>query len=172
MPYWFVDIDYMRRVKFSFHTLLLPSTWSSISIHMYCYDVLLLCLVIGFFLFLLPLFIFWTFYFFGDATVYSLCCRRLCISSFGAFPVLLISRPIPDFYAKIPDFYAAIMCYLGFYAQYRAWCAVGGAVGRGRGGSFGWLGAVLSLVRVFSQAYSLTCQPDSRFCIPSRILFP
>ena len=33
-----------------------------------------------------------------------------------SFPV---SRPIPTFYADIP-------CYLGFYARYCAWCAVGG----------------------------------------------
>ena len=32
--------------------------------------------------------------------VYSICCHCLCISSFGAFPVFLVSRPIPDCYAK------------------------------------------------------------------------
>ena len=57
---------------------------------------------------------------------YSLCCRRLCVSSFREFPVFPISCPIPDFYAKIPAPYARILCYNGFYARYRIWFAVGG----------------------------------------------
>ena len=38
------------------------------------------------------------------------------------FPVLPVSCPIPDFYARI-------LCYLGFYAGYCAWCEVGVGVG-------------------------------------------
>ena len=83
---------------------------------------------------------------------YSLCYRCLCVSSFWGLPVFSVSRSISDFYAKIPDFYADIRCYLGFYMRYRAWSAVGGA-----GGVPGWLGGVRSLVRVFTQACSLTC---------------
>ena len=57
---------------------------------------------------------------------YLLCCLFLCVSYLGAFPVFPVSRTIPAFYAKIPAFYADIPCYLGFYAWYCAWCAVGG----------------------------------------------
>ena len=37
----------------------------------------------------------------------------------------LVSCPIPVFYAKILAFYAGILCYLGFYARYSAWCVCG-----------------------------------------------
>ena len=58
---------------------------------------------------------------------YLLCCIFLCVPSFGTFSIFPVSRPIPDFYAKIPTFYANILCYLVFYVWYRAWCAeVGG----------------------------------------------
>ena len=57
---------------------------------------------------------------------YSLCYLCLCVSSFGAFPVFPVSRPIPDFYAKIPDFYVDIPCYLWFYAR---WGGGGGGGG-------------------------------------------
>ena len=43
--------------------------------------------------------------------------------------------------------------------------------GGGGGGSRGWLGGVLGLVRVFSRACSLICQQDSRFHIPARLPF-
>ena len=67
---------------------------------------------------------------------YLRCCLCFCVSSFGTFPVLPISCPIPSFYAQIPYFYANIPCYLGVYAQYRAWCAGGRVrVGLGAGGS-------------------------------------
>ena len=38
---------------------------------------------------------------------------------------LLVSHPIPTFYAKIPAFYANIPCYLGLYTMYPIWCARG-----------------------------------------------
>ena len=69
---------------------------------------------------------------------YSLCCC-LYVSSFGAFPVFLVSRPIPAVYSKIPDLYAKIPCYLGFYVRYRAQCATGG------GGPLGVLQSSLAL---------------------------
>ena len=94
---------------------------------------------------------------------HSLCCRRLCVSSFGAFPVFPFSRSIPAFYTKI-------LCCLGLYAQYRSWCTVGG--GRWGGGSLGCIGGILGLVRVFIRECSLTCQPDYQLCIPARLLFP
>ena len=56
---------------------------------------------------------------------YSLCCLCLCASSFGALPVFPVFCPISSFYAKI-------LCYIGFYARYRLWCAVWGR-GEGRG---------------------------------------
>ena len=43
----------------------------------------------------------------------------LYVSPFGACPVFLVSFPISAFYADI-------LCYLGFYARYCAWCALGG----------------------------------------------
>ena len=67
-----------------------------------------------------------TSFFYETLLIYSLCCLCLCLSSFGAFHVFLVSRPIPDFYTKIPAFYANITCYRGFYARYYVWCAVGG----------------------------------------------
>ena len=97
---------------------------------------------------------------------YSLCCPCICVSSFGAFPVFPGSRPIPDFYSKIHAFYANIMHYLGFHAQYCAWCTVGG-----RGVPM-WLGGVCSLVRGATWACSLTCQPDTRIRIPALLLLP
>ena len=47
----------------------------------------------------------------------------------GSFVFFLVSCPIPTFYAEIPAFYANIPCYLGFYAWYHVWCAVGGGEG-------------------------------------------
>ena len=44
---------------------------------------------------------------------YSLFCRCLCVSYFGAFPVFPVFCPIPAFYAKSPNFYAKILRYLG-----------------------------------------------------------
>ena len=52
--------------------------------------------------------------------VYYLYCLCLCVSSFRAFTVFPVSRPIPAFFIKITDFYDDIPCYLGFYARYRA----------------------------------------------------
>ena len=57
---------------------------------------------------------------------YFLFCLCICVPYFGTFTILPVSRPIPDFYAKIPDVYAFILCYLGFYARYCTWCAGGG----------------------------------------------
>ena len=62
---------------------------------------------------------------------YSLCFRCLCVSSIGGGSRFPVSRPIAAFYVEIPAFYAKILCYLGLYARYRAWCEMGGA-----GGSF------------------------------------
>ena len=94
---------------------------------------------------------------------YSVCWCCLCVSSFGEFPVFSVSCLIHDFYANIPDFYANILCGLGFYVLYRAWCAVGGVPV--------WLGGICSLVHVFTWACILTCQPDSQVRIPVRIPF-
>ena len=102
----------------------------------------------------------------GTLLFYYLCCHRLGFPSFGAFSVLLVSCPIPDFYAKIPAFSAKIPCYLGSYARYCAWCMVVLCVCGG-----GSLGGILGLTHVFSRACSLTCQPDSRFQIPARLPF-
>ena len=62
---------------------------------------------------------------------YSLYCLCICITSFGTFPVLPVSHPIPAFYDEIPTFYADIPCYLGLYTLYCAWCV-------GWGGGEGW----------------------------------
>ena len=94
-------------------------------------------------------------------------CCRLCISSFGSFPISPVSHPIPDFYAKISALYADIPCYLGFYVRYRARCATGMGWGY-----LGWSGGILGLVRVFNQAWILTWQPDSWCRIPVQIPFP
>ena len=77
---------------------------------------------------------------------YLFCCR-LCVSSFGEFPVFTVSRPIYDFYAKTPTFYAKVPCYLGFYA----WCAAEGGGWGVRGGSLGSIGGVLGLVFVLAR---------------------
>ena len=97
---------------------------------------------------------------------YSLCCCRLCVSSFRKYPVFLVSLPILDFYANIPALYANILCYLGFYVRYRARCAAGR-----RGGSLGSLGDIIGLVRVFIWVCSLICQPHYRFRIPTWLTF-
>ena len=57
---------------------------------------------------------------------YSICCRCICFSSFEALPVFLVSCSILAFYVEIPDFYSEILCCLGFYVRYRAWCAAVG----------------------------------------------
>ena len=83
----------------------------------------------------------------------------------GRFP---FSRPIPDFYAKIPAFYANIPCYLGFYAWYRAWCAVRGARWRwgvGRRGE----GPCVARRCLHPRTW---CYPDVQFNLPSRFLIP
>ena len=68
------------------------------------------------------------------------------VPSFGSFPVLPVSCPIPDFYADIP-------CYLGFYERYRAWRTVGGE----GGGSPVWLGGLYVFVRGVNRVCNLTC---------------
>ena len=75
---------------------------------------------------------------------YSLCCICLCVPSFGIFPMVPISRPIPDFYAEILAFYVDILCYLELYAWYRAWY----------GGDPVCIGGVCSLVRGVNRSYS------------------
>ena len=87
---------------------------------------------------------------------------RLCISSFGVFPVFC---PIPTFYVKIPALYSKILSYLILYRFYPTRCVTGGS-------SLGWQGGPLGLVRVFKWACSLTCQPDSWFWIPVWLLLP
>ena len=77
---------------------------------------------------------------------YLICCICLCIYYFGQFTVLLVSRPIPDFYAEIYDFYANIPCYIGFYSWYRAWYTVGGG-----GGYHVWLVGDCRLVHGVNQ---------------------
>ena len=104
--------------------------------------------------------------------LYSLCCRFFFVSSFGAFLICPVSHPISTLYTKIPDFYADIPCYLGFYAWYSAWGAVGWGGGGGGVGYSLWLGSVHRLVCGFNLACSLSYQPISRFRIPSRLLFP
>ena len=106
--------------------------------------------------------------FYETLLFYYLCYLCLCVPSFGMFPALPVPHPIPDFYAKILAFYANILCYLGFYARYRAWRTVWAAAG----GLPVWLGGVRILVRGFTWACSLTCKPDSRFRIPDRLPFP
>ena len=98
---------------------------------------------------------------------YFLWCR-LCVSSFGSFPVFLFYRPIPAFYAYIPALYTKIHCYVF------STCSTtrGLRAGVGGVGSHGWLGGVPGLVHVFNQLVSLTCQPDYRFRIPVRLPFP
>ena len=107
---------------------------------------------------------FWVFLIYENKMLlfYSVCWCCLCVSSFGEFPVFSVSCLIHDFYANIPDFYANILCGLVFFVLYRAWCAVGGVPV--------WLGGICSLVHVFTWACILTCQPDSQFRIPVRIL--
>ena len=47
-----------------------------------------------------------------------------------------------------------------------------GGLGWGGGGYLGWCGGVLGLIRVFNRAYSLTCQPNSKFWISAWLPFP
>ena len=82
--------------------------------------------------------------------MFSLSLRLL----FQAFPVFLVSRPIPAFYSKIPAFYANIPCYLGFYAQDTAWCAVGGGGGQ--------------CVAMWSLQPRLWCYPGVQFNLKSQ----
>ena len=90
--------------------------------------------------------------------VYSLCCIYLCISIFGEFPVFPVSCPIPDFNAKITALNANIPCYLGFYARYYAWCAMGGGKGR------------VPCVAMMRLQLLTWCYPGVQFNLPARFL--
>ena len=82
-----------------------------------------------------------------NATVFLLCCLCLCVPSFGTFPVLTVSRPIPIFTPK----------YMLFTPMYRAtWDSTRGTARGTQGGIPVWLGGVCSLVRGVTQACSLT----------------
>ena len=76
----------------------------------------------------------------------------------GRFPFF---HPIPVFYAEIPC-YSFSTCYTAHGAR------VGGGVTMGGVEAF----MASYLVRVFTQAFDLTRQPDSRFRIPVRLPFP
>ena len=97
-----------------------------------------------------------------DLVFNSLCCR-LCIYYFILFPVFPFFLSDPWFLRQNPWF----MCQNKMLPWFLR--AVVRVV-RDRGGSLGWRGDILGLVRFLNWSCSLTCQSDSQLRILVRLL--
>ena len=96
---------------------------------------------------------------------FSLCCHRLCVSSFGSFTV---SRfPIQFLLLPLKFLFLCWNPVLTWFLRAAPHVVCGGGTG-----DLGWFGGVFGLVHVFIWACSLTWQPNSRFRIRFRLLFP